>query len=126
MSELPYPTRKGVAVNPLELDLPEFEGSCNNHHTEFTARNFGGLLLFQTFRDLERHQVALPVLTHNELHRRYAPPEMPTVGQAMNTVMEAWDAAESLRIGSAGRFELIPVTLSLIKKIKKEYNENRS
>jgi len=122
----PYPTRNGVAVNPLELDLPEFEGTHNNHHHEFTKRMFGGLILFQTFRDLERHQTLLPIKTHNELHRRYAPPEMPTVGQAMNTVMEAMDAGESLRIGSAGTFQLIPITYALIKQIKREYNESRS
>ena len=121
--EQPYPTRNGVAVNPQELDLPIFEGVSNIHHHEFTKRNFGGLILFQTFRDLERHQTLLPVLTHNELHRRYAPPEMPTVGQAMNTVMDAMDAGESLRIGSAGTFQLIPITHALIKQIEREYNE---
>ena len=125
MAERPFPTRNGVAINPFELDLPQFEGSKNIHHWAWTKAAFGSLALFQTFRDLERHQTLLAIPTHNYIHAHYAPPEMPTVGQAMNTVMEAYDGSESLRIGSAGRFELIPITYSLIKQIKREYNEKR-
>lgn len=125
MTERPYPTRNGVAIDPLELDLPHIEGVKNIHHWAWTKAAFGSLALFQTFRDLERHQSLLTIPTHNYIHAHYAPPVMPTVGQAMNTVMEAYDASESLRIGSAGRFELIPITYSLVKQIKREYNEKR-
>ena len=125
MSEQPYPTRNGVAINPLELDLPQFDGPENIHHGEWTKSAFAALALFQTFRDLERHQFVLPIRQHNFIHAHYGPPEMPTVGQAMNVVIEALDAGERLRRGSVGRFELVPVTTALIKQIKREYNENR-
>lgn len=121
--ERAYPTRHGVAISPEELNLPEFEGNKNIHHHAWTKNAFASLALFQTFRDLERHQSLLVIGQHNFIHARYAPPKMPTVGEAMNTVIEAYGASESLRIGSAGRFELIPITQTLINKIKKEYNE---
>lgn len=128
MSEA-YPTRNGVAVSPIELGFTESaldlsdRHNFNNHHNAWSARSFGALSLFQTFRDLDRHQFKMPKDTHDRLHATYEPPEMPTVGQAMNVVMEAWDAGEALRKGSVGKFELIPVTLALIKQVKKEYNE---
>lgn len=125
-----YPTVKGVTVSPFEhaidsrlnIDDPH---NWNNHHHEWTARNFARLSLFQVFRDLERHQFLLPVDVHNDLHRRFDPPVMPTVGEAMNVVMEAYEAGERIRRGSAHSPIYTDISLATILKVKREYNETR-
>ena len=127
-----YPTIKGVGVSPFELvtrdshlDL-ENTRNWNNHHVGFTARNFAGLALFQTFRDLERHQFITPLDIHSEAHRLYAPPVMPTIKEAMDVIVEAYDAGERLRYGSALNPIYKPLGLDTLKRVTKEYNEKRA
>jgi len=127
-----YPTRNGVGISPFELGLPESdldlsrEQNWNNHHNGWEARAFGSLALLQTFRDLERHQFLMPVDQHDTLHRLYSPPAMPTIEQAMNIVVEAHDAGERLRTGSARNPVFKSLTKDVLRRVSNDYSLLRS
>jgi len=127
-----YPTRHGVGISPFELGLPEShldlsrEQNWNNHHNGWEARAFGSLALLQTFRDLERHQFLMPVDQHDTLHRLYSPPAMPTIEQAMNIVVEAQEAGERLRTGSARNPVFKSLTKDVLRRVSNDYNLLRS
>ena len=130
--EKAIPTLHGVAISPFELGLPEShldlsnDRNWNNHHQAFAARAFGSLALFQTFRDLERHQFIMPVDQHDTLHRLYGPPKMPTIKEAMDVVVEAYEGSERLRRGSAGNPTFQMIGLDVLHRVSQDYNERRA
>lgn len=94
-----YPTREGIAVSPYELDLPQTHTKeKNNHHAHFTRRTFEQHATHLALRNLERHQYVMPTDVHNELHRRYQPPELPSYEQAAREVIDAYDQGERFKI----------------------------
>lgn len=101
-----YPTENGIAICPLELDLPPSKLNLNNaynynnHHNCWTEYKFGKSILFKMFRKLESNQFALPIDTHKKLHEIYAPPEIPTPFQAMYAFDEAASRGDRLKTGS--------------------------
>ena len=94
-----YPTREGIAVSPYELDLPQTHTKeKNSHHAHFTRRSFEKHATLLALRNLERHQYVMPVDVHNELHKRYEPPEMPSYEQAAKEVIDAYEHGENFKI----------------------------
>ena len=99
-----YPTRNGIAIPPSELELPEShldlraDYSWNNHHMEWERRKYGKHIIYQTLRNLDRLQVVMPVDVHNALHDTYTPPKMPTLKQASDEIMDAWEEMEGIKI----------------------------
>lgn len=126
-----YPTRRGIAVPITEIWLPESklnlnrEKNFNNHHNEWGRRTMGKTAITQTLRDLNRHQFLMPVDVHNELHRRYSPPDKPTLRQAMDEIDEAYHRGESLKIYNLGLRKYIhrPITKRHMQLLKQEYNK---
>lgn len=102
-----YPMHWGSFVSPDELDLPdsrlnlENNYSWNNHHFTFPAKKMGRLVITQTFRDLERHQILMPKDQHNALHARFTPPQLPGLMAMMDVIGDAYNNQERLRYGSA-------------------------
>lgn len=125
----PYPTRNGIAIPPQELELPstrlntENRYSYNNHHANFTRRAFGRLAVFQTLRDLERHQYRMGVDVHAYLHKIYEPPVMPTPEQALAEVIDAYEQGERLRFGSQDNPEFMPILPNKIKYLTREVRD---
>ena len=99
-----YPTRNGIAISVNEIWLPKSEldlgkkGNFNNHHNSWTERMFGRCILFNTLRDLESQQFALPLDIHDYLHLEFDPPKMPTIQQAIAEIERAKDAGERLHV----------------------------
>ena len=100
-----YPTgRNGMSLPVCELELPPSkldlreDHSWNNHHMQWERRKYGQHLIYQTLRNLDRLQIVLPVDVHNSLHDKYSPPEMPSLKQASDEIMEAWDELEGIKI----------------------------
>lgn len=128
-AEKQYPSIDGVPVSPFELDLPisqldlAKEHNWNNHHACFEARSFGKIALFQTMRDLERHQYLTPIDFHANTHRFYSPPRMPTLEQAITDVSEAYDSGERLRYGSARNPTYKPIGRDVMNLIYTNYRE---
>lgn len=128
--ERSYPIRNGIAIPTCEIELPESrldpenKYSFNNHHLNFTRREFGKLAILQTLRDLQVQQDRMPVDVHGWLHKYYAPPELPTPEQAMTEVLRAYDAKESMQIYNAidKKYVLHPITDIHIKTLVAEYN----
>lgn len=130
-TERQYPSIDGIPISPYELDLPESqlnlanEHNWNNHHICFEARSFGRFILFQTMRDLERHQFLTPIDYHANGHRFYSPPKMPTPEQAIVIVNDAYDAGERLRYGSACNPTYKPIGRNVLNLVNKNYEEIR-
>lgn len=122
-----YPMRGGLFVPPTELDLPPSrldltrKKNVNNHHLSFTARQMGRLLITQTFRDLERNQVLLPVDVHDHLHQVYDPPELPDLTIVFDAIDDAYQNNERLRYGAAHHPLYKPISLALVNAIAVEY-----
>jgi hypothetical protein len=101
-----YPVRNGIAVHATELELPDSklylgnEQNWDNHHDEYTARMFGRCILLHTLRSLDSLQEPVPRDVHSYQEKTYAPPELPTVRQAMDYIDDAYNRNERLRFGS--------------------------
>lgn len=93
-----WPTRNGIAIPPTEVWLPRGRKKTNNHHAHFSGRSFSHTLAHTALRDLERHQYALPVDTHEWLHDNYLPPELPTEEQAVREIIDAYDQGEAFKV----------------------------
>ena len=123
-----YPTRRGISIPSSELDLPETrldlrrQHTTNNHHMEWSRRSMGRFLITQTLRDLEGLQEVLPLDVHTLLHKRYEPPRFPTVDEAMDRVIEAYDNAEQMKVKAGNKYVLQPITDIHYKQIIMEYN----
>lgn len=123
----PYPRRDGIAVSPLELNLPS--GTRRNerkkevHHTHFTAEAFARHPITLDLRDLERHQVPLSSYAHGVLHASYFPPELPTGEQAAREIIDAYEKGEKFRRYdmSLGRYMQLEIPPSLIDELVAVY-----
>ena len=126
--ERPYQTRNGLIVPPQELELPETrlnpENRRNreNHHGWFTKRRLSHTAIGLTLRELSYNQFVLMSDVHAELHHRYAPPEMPTIDQAMEQVMEAYETNAKLKRGSANNPYYFQISDGRMERIIEEYN----
>ena len=124
-----YPSRNGIPVPTIELDLPpsnldlERRENYNTHHLHFYRRWFASIAILQVMRDLERSQEIIEVDRHNELHRRYTPPEMPTELQVADNVMDAYEQGEGVRIYNIERkqYEVYPIPTQVIEEIHNNY-----
>ena len=134
MEELAYPTRQGVPVSPLEIyDLNdsilnlEAERNWNLHHSCWTRKQFGRNILYLTFRQIETHQLFMPVDIHDQVHREYEPPKMPTPQQAIYEIERAKHHGEQLRIRQPakkiGKYVLEQITEDTFTKCKASYNQ---
>ena len=129
--ERKYPTRNGIAIPPQELELPdtrldiENRYSFNNHHANFTRRQFARLAVFQTLRDTERHQHRLGVDVHSLLHKLYEPPQMPTPEQALAEVIDCYENGERLRFGSQNNPTFMPILENKINWLIREVKDLR-
>ena len=121
-----YPTRNGIAIPPYELSLPGSRldlgntRNFNNHHNEWTRRTMGRLTVTQTLRDLARLQFILPKDVHERLHRTYEPPMLPTIAQAIDEIMDAYENGESLKVLQTRHYVEVGITEQLIQHIKNE------
>ena len=126
-----YPTRNGISIPSSELGLPatrldlERPFTTNNHHRQWSARSMGRFLITKTLRDLEGLQEKLPIDVHTYLHKIYEPPKFPTIDEAMERVMQAYDSGEQLQIKADIGYELRPITDDLVNKLNREYTELR-
>ena len=126
--ERPYPTRSGLIVPPQELDLPESElnprdkHNRENHHGWFTKRKLAKTAIGLTLRELSYNQFVLLSDTHAALHRLYAPPELPTIYEAMEQVMDAYDTHAKLKRGSANNPIYFEISEGRMQRIIDEYN----
>ena len=129
--ERPYPTRNGLIVPPQELELPETRlnpknrRNRENHHGWFTKRRLSRTAIGLTLRELSYNQFVLMIDVHAELHHRYAPPEMPTIDQAMEQVMEAYETNAKLKRGSANNPYYFQISDGRMERIIDEYNNDR-
>jgi len=103
---LEYPTIHGVPVSYKDLYLPDSRlnpnqpRNYNNHHSVFPRRTYkkiGGLILLETFRNIETHIPHILLDTHELIHQEYDPPKMATWGQMMDEIERAKDAGEKLK-----------------------------
>lgn len=119
-----YPTREGLPIPVREaLDYePMHLRHCNNHHSLWTARNMGKLVVTQTLRDLAEYQDVMPRTAHQRLHDTYDPPEI-DIQAAFDRVMQAYDDGELMREGSAYRPHYRYISLDKINRISKEYEQ---
>jgi len=133
MERLAYPTRQGVPVSTLELF--SFEDSILNleanrnwnlHHECWTRKMFGRCALYLCFRQIETHQQFTPVDIHDNIHKEYEPPKMPTPLQAITEIERAKDAGEQLRIRQPakkiGKYVLENITEDAFRKCKASYD----
>lgn len=133
MEEMAYPTRQGVPIPPIELynlndstlNL-EAERNWNLHHSCWTRKQFGRNVLYLVFREIETHQMFMPVDIHDNLHKEYEPPVMPTPRQAINEIERAKDAGEMLRIRQpakkVGKYVLEQIDDEVFRKCKASYD----
>ena len=118
-----YPTRQGIAVSPNELYLPySRDKRRNNHHAEFSERVMGRTAVTLALRNLERHQYVMPIDTHDWLHRKYSPPALPTLEQAVREVMDAYDQGEMFKIKGHGGYHHIEIPLEMVDRFMREHN----
>ena len=123
-----YPTIDGIAVPTCEIWLPETRleperHNQNNHHTEYTARNFGRCILFKCVRDLESHHELLYKDSHNYLHANYDMPILPTPKQAINEIERAKYYGERLHIHENGHYMYKELTDLVLRACIKNYDE---
>ena len=124
-----YPTRNGISIPTHELELPESKldlrrpESFNTHHREWSRRSMGRFSITRTLRDLTRLQDILPKDVHQELHRLYTPPELPTIRQAMAEVMDAYDNDETVRVYLIEERRYVEYPIN-VKPLLEEYNGN--
>ena len=124
-----YPTENGIAVPTCEIWLPDSNldpeqlRNKNNHHTEYTARNFGRCILFKTVRDIETHQELLYRDVHNYIHSNYDIPTMPTPKQAINEIERAKHYGERLHIHENGHYVYKELTDLVLRACIKNYDE---
>ncbi|MDK2899376.1 MAG: hypothetical protein PWQ10_563 [Patescibacteria group bacterium] len=143
----PYPTDKdGICLSPSEIDLPKFhldpndDPDYNNHHLYYYARMYetqgclcaenlqkfiGCGVLFHVLRNLQSNQILMSSMQHKILHDRYSPPERPTVEQAMDIVIKAYEEGGFLRLGTANRFKEKKLNKRIMECIKNEFNDHR-
>lgn len=120
----PYPTENGSPVSPFALGFLETtEGLRNNHHGEFSRRQFGADIILQTMRDLDIHQWVMPRDIHASLHRRFSPPLLPTHRQALDAISQQQDVGGLLKYGSAAEPIYYPITDQLLINLKTVYNQ---
>ena len=120
--ETPYPMHGANFVPPSELDLlPSHTRKENLHHLAFTRRQMGRFLITQTFRDLDRNQVVMPIDQHVQLHEDYGAPRLPRIEDIMDVIDEAYQTGEQLRYGSAHAPIYKPITPGLIINCGIEY-----
>jgi len=132
MQEMAYPTRRGIAISPQELELPdsrlnlEAPRNWNNHHLSFTRKMFGRQILYFTLRNLESQQTYMPVDIHDALHTEYEPPKMPTPLQALHEIERARHDGEHLQIRQPckkmGRYAIELISDEVWDKCKASYN----
>lgn len=126
-----YPTRNGISVPVYEIDLPETKlnlelaGTENDHHGEWPRKTMGTLAILQTLRDLDRSQYMMPIDVHTELHRRFAPPELPTPTQALDEITEAYNNNETMKVYDLyqKKYIQLPITFIHMQTLHAEYNE---
>lgn len=125
-----YPTIGGIPVDPKELNLPasrldlDYQGNFNNHHWNFTKRQFGALAIAQTFRNLDRFQTVLPRDTHQELHRRFEPVKhLPDLVTMLDVIDEERQNNGLIKLGSANNPIYQPISPELFHDLMLEYNE---
>jgi len=124
-----YPTSHGIAVNPLDIWLPEShlntekDKNYNNHHTEFYARMYGGFLLYRVFHDLASNQQYMPLDVHAWLHEHYGPPEMPKPIEALTAIEQAWDTQGMLQVRKSGGYIQRPVDKSIVDLCINDYDK---
>ena len=129
--ERPYPTRNGLIVPPQELDFPESElnplnkHNRENHHGWFTRRKLAKTAIGLTLREISYNQFTMMSDTHSLLHRLYAPPELPTIDEAMEQVMDAYDSHTKLKRGSANNPTYFEISDGRMQRIIEEYNNEK-
>lgn len=119
-----YPTHNGLPVPVREVvDFSiERKKESNNHHSCWTARKMGKLILTSTLRDLEAYQDIMPITVHDQLHDDFDPPEIDVVA-AYQRVQEAFEADERLRMGSAYRPRYSALSEERMTRIEREYTQ---
>lgn len=129
MSEV-YPSRRGVPINPAELDFsdsqldPDDPETIRNHHAAYESRKYGCSVLLSTFCNLATNQYGLPLDTHQELHLRYDPPVMPTIEQAYSLIRDERDqGGRVLRYGSYNKPVYKRIGARTMQKIDEDYNQ---
>lgn len=128
MIQVPHPIGERNFIVPVaELGLPPSRNpeNQNNHHRYFTYKKMGALLIPRTFRDLERHQTLMPVDTHTILHQQYGPPSrLPSLGDMVDTIEEARDNGENLKVqeNRKGPYFYHQISHIALKQIKMEYD----
>lgn len=125
-----YPTNeKGIPISTQEIWLPNSEldlskkENINNHHTCYTAREFGGHVITRVLRTIETHQERLPIDVHDYLHGKYEPPKVPTPRQAMEEIERAKDAGERLKIKKHGHYIITEITDKVLKACIQDYDK---
>lgn len=122
------PTISGFVINPSELGLkeshlnPNKKSNWNNHHGCWVKKEFGKLAILQTCRDLELNQFGMLIDQHEELHKRYDEPKMPTIQQAMDRLVAGYECGERLRYGSQNNPQYKEFTEDKIIMLHDEYN----
>jgi len=135
MSELAYPTRNGLAIHPMELELPESHlnpestRNWNHHHMQWTRKQYGKQFLYFAFRSIETRQLHMLVDQHDWVHQEYDPPVMPTIQQALKEIERAKDAGEMLNLRqpakAKGTYSREPITDEVLRKCIASYDSLR-
>jgi hypothetical protein len=123
-----YPTRNGISIPVEELRLPESQldmlepGYYNNHHNEWSYRRMAASTITLALRNLERHQFVLATDVHDQLHKTYGPPEVPTFDQATREIIDAFEKEELFKFYDATdeSYYFEPIPLGLIDKLVRE------
>ena len=125
-----YPLESdGRPVNPYEIGLGlsySANGEFNNHHEFFPARKFGQFLLYRTLRELNQSQIIVPTALHTEIHRKYNDVPFPTVQQALDQVVEAYEMGEPLQLGTSTVPIYAPISRNRMDKIMSEMRQDGS
>lgn len=128
MIQVPHPTGERNFIVPVEeLGLPESHNPeyQNNHHRYYNFKRLGGFLIGQYFRDLERHQVEMPVDQHNWVHRTFdQPAKLPSFADMVETIEEASELGENLKLqeNRKGPYFYHQISHIAMKQIHMEYN----
>lgn len=130
MSMRPYPSRNGLPLPVIDVDLPESrlpypDRHTNNHHLLFPRKRYElGGIIYATLRDLESMQYLMPKDVHNigklTLHTMYSPPRMPKPLVAVDYICEVYEQGERLQLGPAGDFVHTDLNDGLMRAILKE------
>ena len=74
-------------------------------------------------RNLERHQYVIQVDTHKEIHKRFDPPELPTLDQAAKEILDAYEKGENFKVWNDDykRFDIKPISEEDADKLARDY-----